>query len=109
MKFFMAENNCVARYLAKNKSIHEKFLDFLENEENSEYGFENLIQIFEDSKILLHILVKVVNNHHLGPDFFNKIFRLLGFLIHDQKISKLKNFQQHNYSLTNIRISNIII
>ena len=90
----MAENNCVAQFLEKNKSIHEKFLNFLENEEISEYSFENLIQIFEDSKmrdcqhdfrIFLHMLVKVVNNHHGGPDFFNKIFRVLCFLINDIK------------------------
>lgn len=73
------------QYLDDLKSIQENLLSFLENETNEEENYQNLQKKIADQKIfddkpkfksLLHLLHKISNNHHRGPNFFTKIERI---------------------------------
>ena len=89
--------------IEKNKNIQVSLLDFLENEENIEEKYQNLISILEDIKIrddqhefrlFLHLLLKISNNHHRGPNFLTKSRK---YYVFSKKT--LKNFQIEKYSI----------
>ena len=44
----MSESDSIEEFLEKNKRIHAEFLNFLDNEEDSEGNFENLNKIFDN-------------------------------------------------------------
>lgn len=76
----------IQQYLEEMKKIQENLLVFIENESNNEENFAHLNTIFENIKIhedkhklmsLLKLLLKISNNHHRGPTFFNKIEQIL--------------------------------
>ena len=74
-------------YSNKMKDIQSKFLEFLDNEDNIEENYENLINLIKDQernqheiKIIVNIIATVTNHHHRSPNFFDKIERLLLFL-----------------------------
>lgn len=82
----MSESDSINKKLKNNKSIHEKFLEFIDEMEINDEKFNNLNQLFEETKIrdnkhelrlFLHMLVKVSNNYHRGPNFFIKIETIL--------------------------------
>ena len=84
------------------QKIQENLLNYLENETNTEENFQILKSIFEDSKIyddkhefqlLLHLIVKIANNHYRGPDFHSKIEKILQIF---------KDCLKKNYSNTEI-------
>lgn len=73
-------------YFGKYKEIQDKFLKFIESQENSDENFNNLIKIVNNSKIqedkhdfklFLRLISNVSTNHHRDSDFFNKISKLL--------------------------------
>lgn len=74
-------------YLVKIKSIEDSLLTFLDNENNYEENYQNLInqirnnyQIDNNSnefKEFLHILAKVSRNHHNANDICSKIDRII--------------------------------
>lgn len=84
-------------FLEVIKKIQENILLFLENEANLEESFQNLSIILQDQKIcddklkltlLLHLILKISNNHHHGPNFFGKLEQILNIF----KDSIKKNF-----------------
>ena len=90
----MSESDSIENLLENFNNIQEAFLDYLDNEENIDKNFENFNQLFEDAKIrdckhefrlFLHFILKVTNNRHHTPNFFNKIDRILQFLKDDFK------------------------
>ena len=90
----MFESDIVEKFLEKFSSIQKAFLDYLENEENIDANFNNLIQFFEDIKIreckcnvrlFLRLLLKVANHHHCVPNFFSKTYRILFYFKDDLK------------------------
>lgn len=73
-------------YLEKMKKIQENLLIFLDKGDNIEENFINLCNLINDYKInndkhdfrlILKLIVKITNNHHREPSFFNKIERIL--------------------------------
>ena len=75
-------------YLAKMKEIQIQLLNYIEKDQNSEENYQNIIKLFDDKKIrdnkhelksILNLLLKISNNHHRGPDFFNKLEQILRF------------------------------
>lgn len=107
----MPVSGIIEKFLEKFKSIQEAFLDYLKGDENIEESYNNLEQIFEDTKIreskhdvelFLHILVKVANNRHRCPNFYNKIDRILQFFKDDLK--KCKNEEIFQLFKSNKRI-----
>ena len=82
------------QYLDEMKKIQQNLLDFLDNERDEEEIFQNLKTILDDLKIcdnqnqlksLLYLLSKISNNHHRGPNFFNKIEKILLLFKNDIK------------------------
>ena len=91
------------------KDIQEKICNFLEDESNYDENFENLETIINNTKIrdkkhdfllLLHLILKIGNNHFRNSDFFNKIDRILQIFKED--ITKYYS----NYEIFNIFKSN---
>ena len=98
------------------KNIQEEFLNFLDNDEDVDVNFKNLIQLFKDTKILefqhefrlfLHMIAKVSNNYHHGLNFYSKIERILQHFKDDiKKIGKTRIF---NFFKGNKRILLLLI
>lgn len=107
----MSESERIDELLGKYKNIREKFLDFIDAEENDENNFQNLKLIFENTKIrdcqhdlrlFLRLLLKVSKYHHRGPNFLNKIDRILQLFKDD--IKKYGNKEIFNLFKGNKRI-----
>ena len=95
-------------YLEEMRIIQNNFLSFLEDESNVESNYQNLKRQFEETKInndihkmksILHLLTKIANNHHRGPDFNRKIERILEIFQDD--IKKLPNSEIFNIFKSN--------
>lgn len=89
-------------YIDKMKIIQSTLLEYIECDCYNEENFQNLIQILKDYKVttirhelklILHLLLKISNNHYRPDDFFNKIEKILLFL---------QNEIQKNFSNTEI-------
>ena len=90
----MSESGSIERIIEEYKNIQMKFLNFLDNEENIEADFHNLIQFFKDIKIrdnqhnlrlFFHLLLRISNDHYRCPNFFGKIEQILQFFKDDIK------------------------
>ena len=99
----------IKKYLHAMKDIQSNILNFLEEETNFEENYANLTGILEEQKIredknrlqsLLHLLLKISNNHYRSPDFFSKIEKILQFFFTEI----MENFS--NYEIFNIFKSN---
>ena len=73
-------------YLTKMGTIQINILDFIDEVDNPEDFFQNILLLFDtqqiknsklDLKLLFHFLLKISNNHHRFLDFYNKIERIL--------------------------------
>ena len=73
-------------YLEKMKKIQSCILEYIEDEENIEEHYQNIIKILDeqeilknksDAKTILHLLAKISNHHHRSSTFFEKIAKLL--------------------------------
>ncbi|KAK8872241.1 hypothetical protein M9Y10_008007 [Tritrichomonas musculus] len=78
----------IQEYLAHMKEVYRKLLHFIENNDNGDNYFQELIKIIKDYKIpenqnyfksLLHLIINISNNHHRGPNFFDQIFQILRY------------------------------
>ena len=71
-------------YIDQMKSIHQNLIDFLDQMQDEEERFLNIIRSLVDLKkdqhklkSILYMLVNISNNHHRYPQFFNKIEKIL--------------------------------
>lgn len=73
-------------FIEKMKKVQLFLIDYIENEDNKEENYENLIKAIEDFnlytdrdnwKIFLHLLNQISNNHSRVPEFFEKIEKIL--------------------------------
>ena len=79
----------VEQILEELKVLQSNILSFIDYEETyDDEKFQYLQEIFDDQKIksddkklklLLHLLLKISNNHHRGVQFFSKIEKILLF------------------------------
>ncbi|KAK8853725.1 hypothetical protein M9Y10_016268 [Tritrichomonas musculus] len=92
-------------YLGEMKKIQENLLNFIDEETGVDENFQNLKVVFDEFKIVddknilkstLHLLSRVIDNHHRGPSFFDKIEKI---------ITLLKSYITKYYS--NLEIFNI--
>ena len=99
----------VSEYLQNLANIHEKILTFIEEEDNKEENYQNLLQLFDDQKILdspsetkliLTLVSKISDNHYRVPKFLSKIEQILLFF----KDSIAKNLS--NYDIFTIFSNN---
>lgn len=88
-------------YLEKMRGIQKELLEYLDNEENIEETFINLINIFDSQKIkenrhelksILRLILKITKNHYRYPNFFSKIEKIINFL-KDEIKKKFSNFE----------------
>lgn len=100
------------KYIKDMKKIQENLLSYIENDANVEEKFQNLNTILDDLKIrenkhelksLLHMILKIANNHHRGPDFFTKIERLLT-VFKEEMTKNFSNSEIFSIFKTNKRI-----
>ncbi|KAK8838656.1 hypothetical protein M9Y10_032692 [Tritrichomonas musculus] len=73
-------------YIALKKELHEKILNFLDDEEDSQYTFDQLIQIVSLQNItqnrnefreFINLIKKIYSNHHRSQEFQNKIIQII--------------------------------
>ncbi|KAK8842482.1 hypothetical protein M9Y10_026071 [Tritrichomonas musculus] len=92
-------------YLHKIKKIQNSVLQYIDDEQNLEENFQNLLQMLNDQKILedrptfkliLHLISTISNNHHRSPTFSSKFERILNQIKNDIT----KNFS--NYEIFQI-------
>lgn len=78
----------IDKYLDLMKNIQNLFLEFLDNDENADSAYSNLIKIFNEEKIkenshlldsIIYFISTVANNHRRSPNFFPKIEKILKF------------------------------
>lgn len=76
----------VEQYLKNMKNIQNNFLNFLDNEVNSEENFQTLMNIFDELEIyddkhklksLLHLISQISDHHCRFSNFFGKIEHIL--------------------------------
>ena len=104
-------------YLEKMKIINSTLLTYIENEENSDENFQNLITILQNSnlrinpheiKSLLYLLSNISDNHHRTPSFFTKIGQV--FQIYKEEIKNyFSNFEIFNIFKKNKRTLLLLI
>ena len=102
----------VHAYLEEMTKIQENLLEYLDNESNTEELYQSLTQNFNDTKIrdskyklqsLLHLISKIVKNHHRLPSFFMKIEEII--LIFKEDLKKyFSNSEIFNIFKSNKRI-----
>ena len=93
--------------LNQNKTNYRNLLDFLE--ENTDEIYSQSINTFfddlrirndiHDIRLFLKTLLKISNNHHRNPNFFNKVEQILVFLknnIHEFSNSEIFNIFHSN-------------
>ena len=107
----MSESDIIEKLLEKHKKNQKELLNFLDNDENIDLNFHNLKIFFEDTKIRDHqhefrlfwrMLMKIVNNHHHGPNFLSKIEQIILYFKDD--IKKYSNIEKFNLFKSNKRI-----
>ena len=78
--------NCISEYLVNISNIQRNILSFIDNDQNTEENFQNLIQLLDEQKILdnifetrliLQLISRILQNHYRAPNFFSKIQRVL--------------------------------
>ena len=71
----------IKEYIERMKTIQNKILEFIDQGQDVEEHYQNLINLFQDLQIrsnkyrlktILYILSNISNNHHRYPDFFFK-------------------------------------
>lgn len=84
----------VKEYFEKMMTFHKCILEYLEQEDDNEENYQNLINLFEDQKVsknhyemkaILSLLSKIIDYHHHESGFFPKIEQILLFFKKDLK------------------------
>lgn len=91
-------------YLSEKREIYDVLIQFIEDESENDYNFQELLDIFNRQKIqeteeelslFFRLLVQISNNHHRFPIFFEKIKRILQYFqeIIKKKLSEFRNIR----------------
>ena len=82
----MTQGKEIQEYLDKMKEVQKDILDFVENKDNSQEDYQNLIKFFEENRIkdnkhelkaTLRLISQIANDHHRNPKFFDKIQQVI--------------------------------
>ncbi|KAK8876474.1 hypothetical protein M9Y10_006688 [Tritrichomonas musculus] len=93
----------ISEFIAQKKELYAVILNFIENKNNSDDSSQETTNFLdthqirdnkEDMRLLLHLIVKITNNHHRDSNFLSKIKKLLQSLEQDikQTFSNLEIF-----------------
>ena len=91
-------------YTKRMKEVHIKLLEFLDDTDNNEEKYQNLIDMLDQSlkgnkhelKSFLHLIYYISRNHYRGKEFLKKIDQILKYL----KMNILNNIS--NFMVFNI-------
>ena len=84
----------IREYIDQLEEIYNQFLKFIDENDNDDQNFKDLINIIQTQKIqenraefklLLILIANVSNNHFRSPNFFDKIKKITTYLIDDMK------------------------
>ncbi|KAK8870178.1 hypothetical protein M9Y10_008055 [Tritrichomonas musculus] len=98
-------------FFEKMKITQDNLLKYLDNLDDSQ-NFVNIKKLIDDQKIhedqhklksFLHLLLKISNNHHRSPNFFNKIIQILQLFKEEIK-KKFPNWEIFEIFKNNKRI-----
>ena len=76
----------IQEYIEKKKELQEELITFLDNQNNEEENFTNLMNLIQDQqlqtdkhemKIFLHIINQISNHHHRYFHFIEKIEKII--------------------------------
>ena len=78
----------IQEYLKKIKNVQSTLFEFLEQKSNAEESYQNLCKVLNtfinhdknELRLFLHLISKISKNYHGGPDFINKIIRIIEYL-----------------------------
>lgn len=85
---FYKMNSSIQEYIQNIRNIQSSILCFIENNQNNEENYQNLIQLFDDYKILndphetkliLTLISRIGDQHYHTLNFFEKIEQVLKF------------------------------
>lgn len=78
----------IKEYLDRMLNIQNSLIEFIDNDENDEEKYQNLVSLLEnfkfrydkhDFKLFIHLLSVIVNHHLHGKYFYDKIQQILNF------------------------------
>ena len=99
-------------YIQKKKNFQSILLEYIDNEENVEENYSNLVQIIKDQqihdnyseiKILFNMVVKISNYHHRFSNFFDKIIKAI-LIFQDEILKPFSNTEIYQLFGSNERI-----
>ncbi|KAK8840975.1 hypothetical protein M9Y10_027811 [Tritrichomonas musculus] len=102
----------IKEYSQKMKEIQELILNFLDNDDDQEAQYNNLIKLINDQKIpsdkqglrtILHLISKICDNYHRSKHFFNKIEKVIKNYQNEIK-NNFSNYEIFNIFKNNKRI-----
>ena len=76
----------IKEYLNRSREIQNYLLQFFEQDENTEENYQQIIDFFisyrieekkNELKEILNLIVKICNNHHKTPAFYNKVQKII--------------------------------
>lgn len=99
-------------YLGRMSHLQESILNFINTQGQAESQYQEIISFFKTHKIgedrnelqsILHLILKISNNHHRNPDFFSKIERLFTNFKEEMKIY-FSNYEIFQFFKSNKRL-----
>lgn len=82
----------LAKYIENKKKFYEVLINFLQGDDEGEYNFKKLIQEVnhqkysenrEEFRLLLHLIVKIIDNYHRSNSIIERIEKFILFLSQD--------------------------
>ena len=92
-------------FISQKKELQNHILIYIDNDENSDNNFNNLVNLLTDKQIsksrkelyeFIILLSKIINNHHRCHRFYDKISCIFEFLANDIILNK--HFLISNYT-----------
>ena len=102
----------IQKYINEKKELYTTLMEFLEQEDDSDQSFKNLINLIHQQKLeesrekleeFLILITNVANNHHREKSLFKKLFQII-----QQYESQIKQTYS-NFEIYNIFESNKMI
>ncbi|KAK8835638.1 hypothetical protein M9Y10_042353 [Tritrichomonas musculus] len=112
MESFLTDPSNLDEYIQCRQLIESSLICFIENQDDMEENYQNLIQIFNDYKIsekpddlkeILSIIISISNDFHRNLNFWEKIQKIILFF-RDQIMKFWSNIERFHIFKTNKRL-----
>ena len=97
-------------FISQKKELQNHILIYIDNDENSDNNFNNLVNLLTDKQIskdrkelyeFIILLSKIISNHHRCHGFYDKISSIFEFLANDIK-QTFSNIELYNIFKDNL-------